>query len=188
MAVPIEFFFDVGSPYSYLAHDRIAGLAGEIPVLWRPILLGGVFKATGNSMPAAVTARVPYLLQDLQRCARRQGTPFRFSSHFPPNTLLAMRAITGMSGEGRRRTVDGLFRAAWVEDRDLSDPGVLLEILGGQALERAQVPEVKDELRATTDEAVRRGAFGAPTCFVGEQMFFGNDRLEHAMEAALALG
>lgn len=181
----ILFFFDIGSPYTYLASTQLAALEARTgaPVVWRPFLLGGVFKAVGNIIPANIQGKGPHMLVDLQRWADHYGVPWRFSSRFPVNSLLAMRALSGLPEEQIPEAAARLFRATWVEDRDVADPAVLVELLGAEAVARAEDPAVKARLRASTEEAVARGAFGAPTFFWGDEMFFGNDRLQFLEEA-----
>lgn len=185
----IEFFFDIASPYSYLAATQIDDLGERVGVTvrWRPFLLGGVFKAVGNQPPATLPSRGQYMLKDLHRWAAAYQQPFTFPSTFPMNSLLAMRALTALDEPARPEAALGLFRAYWVDDRDLTRPEVIADIIGEDAPARSVLPEVKGALRATTDEAVERGAFGAPTIFVGDEMFFGNDRL-HFVEALLSDG
>ena len=180
----IEFFFDVGSPYSYFAATRIdaIGHRAGLPVRWRPFLLGGVFRSVGNHPPAMLPARAPYLFKDLQRWADHHEEPFAFPSTFPMNTLLAMRALTAVPEAGRAEAALALFRAYWADNQDLTRPEVIARMLGEAPVVAAVSPDIKAQLRATTDEAVERGAFGAPTVFIGEEMFFGNDRL-HFVEA-----
>lgn len=184
----IEFFFDVGSPYSYLAATQLDGLAERtgVPVVWRPFLLGGVFKASGNEMPARVPAKARYMLADLERWARHYEVPFRFSPHFPLNTLKTQRALTAVAAADAgavRAFALALFRALWVDGRDVSADDVVLSVAhgcdadGDRVLAATSDPSIKDRLRAETDEAVARGAFGAPTFFVGPTMYWGNDRL-----------
>ena len=181
----IEFFFDISSPYSYFAATQIGALGRRVglPVQWRPFLLGGVFRAVGNQPPAALPARAPYLLKDLHRWSAHYGVSFAFPSIFPMNSLLAMRALTAVPDEGRQEAALSLFTAYWVDNQDLTRPEVVARFIGQDALVKAVDPDIKVQLRATTDEAVKRGAFGAPTIFVGEEMFFGNDRL-HFVETA----
>ena len=180
----IEFFFDVGSPYSYFAATQIDAIGHRVglPVRWRPFLLGGVFRSVGNTPPAMLPARAPYLLRDLQRWSAHYGEPFSFPSSFPMNSLLAMRVLTAVPDAGRAEAALALFRSYWVDNQDLTRPEVIARLLGEAPVVAAVDPDIKGQLRATTDEAVERGAFGAPTVFLGEEMFFGNDRL-HFVEA-----
>jgi 2-hydroxychromene-2-carboxylate isomerase len=189
----VEFFYDIGSPYTYLAAtqmDVIARRTGA-EVVWRPFLLGGVFKAVGNEAPARVAAKAKHMLEDLMRWARHYDVPFQFSTRFPQNGLRAMRACTFAEQKGKAKEFAmAVFRAYWVDDLDISSDETLSACARAAGLDAAELlaacdsPPVKDALRKTTDEAVQRGAFGAPTVFVGEQMFWGNDRL-HFLEDAL---
>lgn len=173
----IEFFYDIGSPYSYIAATQIGKLAAIADIEWRPFLLGGVFKASGNQPPIAVPARAPYLLKDLHRLANYYGLPFRMPQKFPTNSLTAMRALYAVDPAALEATSMALFEAYWVDNRDIGDDAVLRELLGSPLVDRAASDEVKLKLKEATDEAVMRGAFGAPTFFVDEEMFFGEDRL-----------
>jgi 2-hydroxychromene-2-carboxylate isomerase len=187
----VEFFFDIGSPYSYLAATQLKALGERTRarVRWRPFLLGGVFKAAGNTMPAQVPAKASYMLRDLDRWAESYGVPFRMPSQFPVNTLTCQRALVAAGRLAGEEVISpfalGLYHAYWVADRDVSDPQVIRDVaqsvgLDGDAVVAATTDAaVKDALRAATEEAVARGAFGAPTFFVGEELFWGNDRLLH---------
>lgn len=191
MSTEIEFFFDIASPYTYLAATQMDAIHERtgVPVRWRPFLLGGVYQSTGNKPPMIATpAKGPFMLADLTRWAKRYRVPFVFEpSLFPLNSLGVMRAITACPEEHRAQAAKKLFHAYWGEGRNPNSPDVLTECLGADATARASEQRVKDELRATTDEAARRGAFGAPTIFVGSEMFFGNDRLDFVEEAARAM-
>jgi 2-hydroxychromene-2-carboxylate isomerase len=193
-AKTIEFFFDFGSPTTYLAHTQLPAIAREAgaQLVYRPMLLGGVFKATGNASPVSVPAKGRWMGEDIARWARRYGVPFMFNPHFPINTLTLMRGATGLQmrqPEAFGRYVDAAFAALWVQGRNLGDAGVLAAVLGDAGFSSDAFmalvadSEVKARLMANTDEAVTRGVFGAPTCFVGEQMFFGQDRLDFVREA-----
>jgi 2-hydroxychromene-2-carboxylate isomerase len=190
----LEFFFDFGSPTSYLAWTQLPKLAADCgaQLVWKPMLLGGVFKATGNASPVTVPAKGRWMFQDMARWARRYGVPLAMNPHFPINTLTLMRGAVGL--QLRRPAdfepyVDTVFRAMWATPCNLGDAEVLaatLQRAGFDAealLALAGDPEVKARLVANTDEAVARGVFGAPTVFVGEQMFFGQDRLDFVREA-----
>jgi 2-hydroxychromene-2-carboxylate isomerase len=194
----IEYFFDVGSPTSYLAWTRLPQIAAETgaTIAWRPMLLGGVFKATGNASPVTVPAKGRWMNDDMRRWAERYGVPFRFNPHFPINTLTLMRGAAGLQlrrSQDFDRYLEVVERAMWVEQKNLGDPTVLAATLADAGIDGAAFtalvsdPEVKARLIATTDEAVARGVFGAPTFFVGEAMFFGQDRLDFVREALLAL-
>jgi len=192
----VEYFFDVGSPTAYLAWSQLPKIAAEAgaTIAWRPMLLGGVFKATGNASPVTVPAKGRWMNEDIARWARRYGVPFAFNPHFPINTLTLMRGATGM--QMRRpadfpRYLDVIERAMWEAPKNLGDPAVLATALAEAGFDADEFvalvadPEVKAKLVATTEEAVGRGVFGAPTFFVGDAMFFGQDRLEFVREALL---
>jgi len=190
----IEFWFDVGSPYAYLAWRALPRLAAEhgARIAWRPMLLGGVFKATGNHSPAEVPAKSRWTRVDLQRWADRIGTPFRMNPHFPVNTLTLMRGATAMLMQGEDallRYLDAIFPAMWEHERNLGDPDEVAAVLRDAGFDPAQVlaaandPAAKEALKAATEEAVSRGVFGAPTFFVGDQMFWGQDRLDFVAQA-----
>ena len=190
----IEFFFDFGSPTSYLAHTQLPRLASEsgARLRYRPMLLGGVFKATGNTSPVTVPAKGRWMGQDIARWAAHYGVPFTFNSNFPINTLTLMRGAAGLQlrqPEQFARYVDAVYQAMWVHLRNLGDATELAAVLAlaGFAPEEFMAlvaePEVKAALVANTEEAVARGVFGAPTCFVGDQMFFGQDRLDFVRQA-----
>jgi len=194
----VECFFDVGSPTAYLAWTQLPKIAAEADatIAWRPMLLGGVFKATGNASPVAVPAKGRWMNDDIARWARRYGVPFAFNPHFPINTLTLMRGATGM--QMRRpadfaRYLDVIERAMWEVPKNLGDPAVLAATLAAAGFDADEFvamvgdPEVKARLVATTEEAVARGVFGAPTFFVGDAMFFGQDRLDFVREALLAI-
>ena len=192
----LEFFFDYGSPYSYLADSQLAGLCERThcTLRYRPMLLGGVFKATGNRSPAEepVVAKRRYGNEDLPRWAEYLGIPFAGNPHFPIHTLLLMRTAHAALQRGIfpafHRVV---YPAFWARGENLGVSEVIGQLLdaadlpGMALLDAARRPESKQQLRATTEEAVARGVFGAPSFFVGDQLFFGNDRL-CLVEAALA--
>jgi 2-hydroxychromene-2-carboxylate isomerase len=196
-AKPIEFWFDFGSPTTYLAHTQLPQLAADTGarVQYMPMLLGGVFKATGNQSPVMVPAKGRWMGGDLQRFAQRYGVPFTFNPHFPINTLTLMRGAVGLQMRQPERFmpyVEAVFRAMWVEPANLGDPAVLAKTLGAAGFDADSFmtlvgdAEVKAKLIANTEAAVARGVFGAPTCFVGDEMFFGQDRLDFVREAASA--
>lgn len=182
----LEFYYDVASPYTYLAATRVdqIGAQAGVDVVWRPFLLGAVFKATGNAPPALVRARGMYMLRDLGRWSAKMGEPFRFPSAFPIHSLLAQRVLTAASDAERPALSLALMRAYWADNQDLSDRGVLESLVGAERIAAAETPANKGALRLATEEAVQRGAFGSPTFFVGSEMFFGNDRMDFVLDAA----
>ena len=197
MSKTVEFFFDVGSPASYLAWTQLPALcaAAGAALVYRPMLLGGVFQATGNSSPVTVPAKGRHMLIDLQRCAQRFGVPLLHNPHFPINTLTLMRAATGVQLRMPERFQDfvrAVFNATWVTGRNLNDPAAAAQMLAEAGFDPAQIvalagdADVKGALRTTTEEAVARGVFGAPTMFVGSEMFFGQDRLTFVRDALAA--
>jgi 2-hydroxychromene-2-carboxylate isomerase len=193
----IEFLFDFGSPTTYLAHTQLPRIAAETGtrVQYVPMLLGGVFKATGNQSPVLIPAKGRWMGHDIGRFARRYRVPFTFNPHFPINTLTLMRGAVGLQMRQPDRFmayVDAVFHAMWVEPLNLGDPAVLASTLQatgfdtGAFLALVGDPEIKARLIANTEAAVARGVFGAPTMFVGDQMFFGQDRLDFVREAVSA--
>ena len=187
----LEFFYDFTSPYTYLASTQVEAVAARAgaAVRWRPFLLGGVFKATGNRAPLETPAKGRHMLVDLQRWAHRLGVPLRFPGTFPIPTVLALRCALAAEAQGKLVPFSkAVFQAAWVDEQDIASPEVLAGLaddldLDGAALVAA-APGYKEALVRNTAEAVERGAFGAPTFFVGEELFVGNDRLDF-VEAAL---
>lgn len=194
MSKSVEFYFDLGSPTTYLAYTQLPALCAQTnsQLIYRPMLLGGVFKATGNVSPATVPAKTPYLFKDLNRFAKRYGVAFQFNPYFPVNTLLLMRAVTAMQLRHPERFeafVDCLFRAFWVEARNLNDPATVAAVLNEGGFDADHVlaltsdEQVKQALKSATEDAIGRGVFGAPSMFVGDELFFGQDRLDFVREA-----
>ncbi|MGB3123393.1 MAG: 2-hydroxychromene-2-carboxylate isomerase [Pseudomonas sp.] len=194
MSKTLEFFFDLGSPATYLAYTQLPALcaATGTQLVYQPMLLGGVFKATGNASPITVPAKGRYMFDDLARYAKRYNVVLRFNPHFPINTLVLMRTITGIQMRQPERFqdfIDCLFRALWVDGRHLGDPAVVAAVLAEQGfnpeavLALANDEAVKTALKDKTEQAIQRGVFGAPSMFVGNQLFFGQDRLEFVREA-----
>ena len=193
MSKKIEFFFDVGSPASYLAWTQLASIAkrNDAEIIWRPMLLGAVFQAVGNSSPAAIPAKGAYILKDLQRFADIYAVAFNFNPFFPLNTMHLMRGATAYLDEPEFETyLAAVFNALWSEKLNMEAPEVIAQVLTHAGLSptdfmaRISSPDVKERLKATTEEAVARGVFGAPSFFVNDEMFFGQDRLSF-VEAAL---
>jgi len=195
MSRRLEFFYDYVSPYSFLADSQLAGLAERTgaEIVYRPFLLGGVMQATGNSPPIGVPAKGAYMAVDLQRWCAEYGVQIAPNPHFPVNTITAMRgALVTLKEGGFPAYHEALFRSVWCDGLNVADADVLRGVLEKAGLDAAAIlarcsaPETKEALKASTAEAVRRGAFGAPTLFVGDEMFFGNDRLQFVEKALRA--
>jgi 2-hydroxychromene-2-carboxylate isomerase len=186
MARTLEFYFDYGSPYSYLADTQVEAIAQRAGAALerKPMLLGGVFKATGNQSPAELPAKSKWSAFDMPMWAHHYGVPFKPNPHFPVNTLALMRGAAAAQLDGLfDRYHPAMFKAMWVDGRNLNDIKEVAAVLTEAGLDaarfgqRIQDQDAKDRLKATSDEAVARGVFGAPTLFVDDMMFFGNDRL-----------
>lgn len=187
----IEFFFDFGSSASYLAWTQLSRLEAAGEVEMRPMLLGAVFKATGNGSPVAVAAKAKWAMADFGRWADRYGAPLRMPENFPVNTIAPMRGAAALIGDERFPTyVRATYEAIFGRGENISDPEVMRAALKGAGLEAKPIlalmtdEAVKAKLKENTEEAVFRGAFGAPTFFVGEEMHFGNDRIDWVIRAA----
>lgn len=195
MTKTVDFLFDFGSPATYLAHRRVPAIAARTGAAfnYQPFLLGGVFKATGNSSPVMVPAKGRWMLNDLARWAKRHETPFNMNPYFPINTLTLMRGAAGLKGRPEFGAyVDAVFDAIWKGRKNMNDPAVVAEVLTAAGLDAAAIAavaesdEAKAKLKADTERAVERGVFGAPTFFVGDEMHFGQDRLDWVEEALKA--
>lgn len=191
----VEFYFDLGSPYSYLAYYRLLQMAEqqEIQIVYKPILLGGVFKATGNRSPIEIPVKGVYSILDMQRWAEYYQIPMQMNPHFPMNTLTLMRILTGVQLlhlEKFEQVLKLLFDAMFGTPQNLNELTVLAEVLkpSGFSVEdimsMVQSDVVKQKLITETEQAIQRGIFGAPTFFVGDEMYWGQDRL-HFVEQAL---
>jgi 2-hydroxychromene-2-carboxylate isomerase len=193
----LEFWYDFSSPFSYLASTQVEAIAERAGARleWKPMLLGGLFKIIGTPdvpLLAMPESKRRHSMEDMCRWASHWGVPFTFPTKFPMTTVTALRMAL-CAGDRIGAFSRAVYRAYWAEARDISDPAVLREIAGAAGLEgeallrRTQEPSVKEELRARTDEAARRGICGAPSFFVEDELFWGQDRL-HFVEAALRAG
>jgi 2-hydroxychromene-2-carboxylate isomerase len=186
----LEFFYDFISPYSYLASTRVEAMAARTgaTLRWRPFLLGAVHKAAAITAPYLVTAKARHMLVDLERWSKRLGAPLHWPEPFPFSTILPLRAALAAEAAGQLVPfTHAVYRARWADRRDIADPAVLAAVATGAGLDGpalvAAAPNYKEALTRQTQEAIDRGAFGAPACFVGEELFIGNDRLDFVEEA-----
>ena len=187
----ITFYFDCSSPWTWLAFHNIQPMAKElgVDIDWRPVLVGGVFNAVNDSVYEARKAgpnpKARYHAKDLQDWARFSGLSIRMPpSVFPVNSVKVMRACILLKPEGKLADfATAAFETYWTDDLDISKDEVVRDICvragvdASHVLNRIQDPSLKDQLRANTDELIARGGFGSPTMFVGDDMYFGNDRL-----------
>ncbi|WP_315781719.1 2-hydroxychromene-2-carboxylate isomerase [Bradyrhizobium sp. SZCCHNPS1003] len=194
-----EFMFDFGSPNAYLSHEAIPAIVKRIGVqfYYVPVLLGGIFKATNNKSPAESLAGIKNKREfhevETQRFLKRyQVQPWVWNPYFPVNTLNLMRAAIAAELEGVFEAyVDAAFHHMWREPKKMDDPEIAIAAItssgldGAKLFARAQEPEVKAKLVENTQRAVERGAFGSPTFFVGNEMFFGKEQLRDVEEYIL---
>jgi 2-hydroxychromene-2-carboxylate isomerase len=197
----IEFFFDCSSPWTYLAFHNIQPMATQlnVEIVWRPILVGGVFNSVNPSVYAArddpVPAKAAYMRKDLADWARSAGLSIVFPPRvFPVNSVKAMRGCLLLEPNGKLVPfARAVFEAYWGEDEDISQDAVLaricnsIEVDSRALLDGIVEQRIKDKLRANTEELIRRGGFGSPTMFVGTDMYFGNDRLTLVRDAVQRL-
>jgi 2-hydroxychromene-2-carboxylate isomerase len=190
----LEFWFDVGSPYTYLAWKALPALLERTGAKLdlRPMLLGGIFKATGNRSPAEVAAKGAWTGRDLKRWASRLASPFERNPHFPVNTLVMMRGAAGLrerDPQALPRYLDAVFEGMWVKQLNMGDPQVLAGVLSDAGFDpkafiaMVEDPFVKESLKHDTEAAVARGVFGSPTFFVDGELYFGQDRLDFVEQA-----
>lgn len=194
-----QFLFDFGSPNAYLSHEAIPAIERRIGAKFEymPVLLGGIFKATNNKSPAETLAGVKnkrefHALETERFVKRFEVEPYVFNPFFPVNTLNLMRAAIAAQLEGVfEKYVDAAFLHMWHEPKKMDDPEIAAAALtasgldGAKLLARAQEPDVKAKLLENTQKAVERGAFGSPTFFVGNEMFFGKEQLRDVEEMVL---
>ncbi|MEW9900657.1 2-hydroxychromene-2-carboxylate isomerase [Chitinivorax sp. PXF-14] len=187
MSHPIDFYFDFGSPYSYIAANRLESFESRNgkPVVWRPILAGAIFKLLNN--PPEPDVRQRYMVLDAKRTASFHKMPLNWPSRFPINPLAACRAFYWLYEDNPAQAIQlamALLKAYWVMDHDISDADYILDLADRYGIERDYLLEgmndqgVKDKLRQATEVAYQRGVFGVPFVFVGDEPFWGQDRID----------
>src|SRR5690349_6980039 len=190
MAESIDFYFDFSSPYGYFAAEKIDEIAARHTraVVWRPILLGAVFKITGQQPLPSIPLKSDYAKRDLERCARLFGLPFRIPSTFPIAGTAPSRAFYWLADRDpalAKRLARALYRAYFAEDRNISKAEVTVEVARTLGIEANALSgalddaAVKDRLRREVDSAIGRGVFGSPYIVVDGEPFWGADRLDH---------
>jgi len=183
----VEFYYDYGSPTAYLAWTQLPAICARhgAALIYRPMLLGGVFKATGNATPVRIEAKRAWLFEDLARYVTRYGVRFEMNPYFIINTLSIMRGAVWAQAEDCLEEFNrAMYEAVWINKRNMADPAEIAEVVAQSGLDAdrmiaaIQLPEIKTALIEATNAAVERGVFGAPTMFVGDEMHFGQDRLD----------
>lgn len=201
MSATIEFQFDFGSPNAYFCHRVIPAIEARSGkrFSYTPVLLGGLFKLANNRSPAEAFAGIPnkraYDRLEVERFVKKHDlSAYRFNPHFPVNTLKIMRGAVAAQALGCfERYVEAVYAAMWEQQRDMADEAQILAVLAAAGLDgpalllKSQDPEVKAGLLANTERAHARGAFGSPTFFVGDDIYFGKDRLREVEEAIAQL-
>ena len=189
----IDFYFDISSPYSYLAHEQIKRFEKEnkIKVNYMPILLGGIHQLANITAPGLNPSRAKHMIKDLKICADWFKVKFQFNRYFPLKTVNIMRGALIAEKEGfLNNYVDQFYKAAWVDSLNLNDDKILerfiknMDINPKSFIEKLSDQKIKDDLKTKTNNAFKKGVFGAPTFIVGSKMFFGQDRLEFVFREA----
>ncbi|MGB0907476.1 MAG: 2-hydroxychromene-2-carboxylate isomerase [Maricaulaceae bacterium] len=197
----IDFIFDFGSPNAYFAYKALPAIAAkyDADINYIPCLLGGIFKSTNNQAPMLsfghVTQKMAYMQLEMSRFIKKHGlTKFKFNSSFPVNTLILMRGAIAAQADGKLpQYIEAGMAAMWEDNEKMDDPDTFARVMsaaglnGVNLLARTQDAKIKAELMRNTEAAVERGSFGIPTFYVGDEMFFGKDRL-HMIEDLLAAG
>ncbi len=189
MPKTIEFYFDFTSPYGYLASQRIESIAEkhDREIVWRPILLGAIFKISGQQALLGIPLLGDYAKRDIARCAREHAIEYRLPEPFPIGTVNAARAVYWLANTSKSdatRLVHALYRGYFVDGLDISDTDKVLDIAADTGVNRQQLasalqdPEVKTQLKNAVDRAIEAGVFGSPCCIVDGEQFWGNDRLD----------
>lgn len=175
----IDFYFDLVSPYTYIATQQLPALADRYSaeVRWHPVLVGGLFKLIGNTAPLTLPARAKNNYKDMQRLMAYYGIEFYMPKVFPFSSLLAMRCLCAIPADQLASKAERIFMAAWSEKQDVTQADVLVQLLGADTVAKAEDESIKEKLKDNTAELAQRGGFGVPTFFVGDEMFFGQDRL-----------
>ena len=190
MTKNVTFCFDFGSPYSYLAYNNLNSIreaGGEVAIM--PVLLGGIFKATGNQPPATVQKKGEYMFKDINRWSKKLGIPFKMNPYFPILTVPHMRgAVLAQRENILEKYMQVMFEAIWVKAMNLNDQEILSNIAEksgidpNQFAEEISSDEIKNKLRENTEFAISKGAFGVPTYYLDDEMFWGIDSVKFLLD------
>ena len=190
----LEFYFDFVSPYSYIAHKEILKLVknNSLKVDYKPILLGGLHNMHGIKAPAFIPSKAKFMIRDCKMVSEKNKINFKFNSYFPIKTLNLMRGVFVAAEDGIKDLyIDKMFKAIWVDGINMNDDSVIEKVLKNidinpkTFLLRVQSQNIKDQLRSKTNDAYKKGVFGAPTFVVKDKLFWGQDRLQYAVTEAI---
>jgi 2-hydroxychromene-2-carboxylate isomerase len=190
MIKSIDFYFDFVSPYSYLAYKRIYKIEKEknIKFNYKPILLGGLHNLIGITAPAFINQKAKYLIKDCKMVAKKFNIKFTFNSMFPINSLNLMRGLVSINSNKKKIYIDNFYNAYWQNDLNLNEEKVIFSILKKSKISKSDFQKKikdqknKDKLKKLTNDAYKKDIFGAPTFVVNNKIFWGQDRLEYALE------
>ncbi|MGI9412341.1 MAG: 2-hydroxychromene-2-carboxylate isomerase [Hyphomicrobiales bacterium] len=192
MSKNVDFYYDFGSPTAYLAWTQLPAMCARhgASITYKPILLGGLFKAIGSNTPVALKPKAEWMMADIPRFAERYGVPFAMNPYFIINTLTIMRGAVWAQSAGVIEPYNkAMFEAVWANERNMAEIDEIVAVTTEAGLDAAamgeavQQPDIKQGLIANTEEAAERGVFGAPTMFVADEMHFGQDRLDWVEQA-----
>ena len=188
MTKKIDFYFDFISPYTYLAHKKIQTLSKNININYKPILLGGLHNLEGITAPAFIKPKLKHMMNDCVLIAKKNKVNFTWNSKFPLNTISLMRGYLYINSDIKNLYINIMFDAYWKENLDISNEKILVNLLEkckikkNRFIQGIKDQKIKDELKSVTKEAHDKEIFGAPTFIVNEKIFWGQDRLEYALD------
>ena len=191
MIKPLEFYFDFISPYSFLAHKQIREMENKegIKVIYKPVLLGGLHNLHGIKAPAFIPAKAKHMVRDCKLIAEKNNIRFKFNSYFPIRSLNLMRGVLVAEEDNvKKYYIDNIFNTIWQDGLNMNDLIVIQKVLQNMTINpktfslRTTSSSIKDLLRKKTNEAYEKGVFGAPTFVVNNKIFWGQDRLDYALD------
>ena len=188
MTKEIDFYFDFISPYTYLAHKKIQSLPKNIKINYKPILLGGLHNLEGITPPAFIKLKLKNMINDCELIAKKNGFAFTWNVKFPLNSLNIMRGYLSIDTVIKNKYINIMFDAYWKDNLDITNEEVLIPLLkqckidSDNFFKAIKDPSIKDKLKNATKDAHEKEIFGAPTFIINNQIFWGQDRLEYALE------